>query len=307
MRKRERLWLFCVLLIFIFVVCFLIDLLRKDRAVWLLKFLRWSHVELAHVPEPFSVTHLILLFITSVLAGTVLKLSCRLSLGWIRRKTDRLVFASGLAFAGMELYKQLYCFYVLGSGSYDFSLFPFQFCSLPIYLCLLLPLLPSGALKDAGYRFLALFGTVGGLLVILYPRLSDFLYLCAHTVVWHILMVLLGAYLLIACDCGRSFKRDVLPTVGIFLSAVSVATLLNVIFSDVEGFQMFYMSPYHHTTFLFLDWVQARLGWWISMLIYVLAFVFLAAIPLWWLGKFFLKRKEKGIRRLKNKKTEKNF
>ena len=120
-------------------------------------------------------------------------------------------------------------------------------------------------------------------------------------------MILLGVYLLIAKDCGRSFKRDVLPSVCVFLSVVSLATVLNVIFSDVEGFQMFYMSPYHHTTFLVLDWVQARVGWWLAMLLYILAFIFLAAIPLWWLGKFFLNGKEQGIRRVKNKKTEKNF
>lgn len=297
MRKKEWIHRLCVCLILIFAACDAVYLLNGGRAKWLLEILQGSDVVLGRVPAPFSISHLLILAVTAFLAGVVLNFSCKLSRGWTGRKTDRIVFYAGVAFGLMELYKQLYCFYVLGSGTYDFSLFPFQFCSLPIYFCLILPLLPDGVAKVAGYRFLAIYGTVGGVLVILYPRLSHHLYLCAHTLVWHVLMILLGAYLLVACDCGRSLKRDFLPPTAIFLSVVSLATLLNVIFSSVEGFHMFYMSPYHQTTFLFLDWVQARFGWWLAMTVYVLAFVFLAALPLWWLGRFFLKRRKKDARR----------
>ena len=104
---------------------------------------------------------------------------------------------------------------------------------------------------------------------------------------------------MIAVDCGRSLRRDYLPAAGVFLAMVTLATVLNVVFFHLDGFHMFYMSPFHHTTFIFLDWVQDRHGWWPSMVIYLFAFLFLAALPLWFLGRVFIKKRENHAKRTK--------
>ena len=51
-----------------------------------------------------------------------------------------LLFACGVFLAFSEVYKQLFLYYIENNQHYDWWYFPFQLCSLPMYLCLLLPL-----------------------------------------------------------------------------------------------------------------------------------------------------------------------
>ena len=53
-----------------------------------------------------------------------------------------LLFACGIFLAFSEVYKQLFLYYIENNRHYDWWYFPFQLCSLPMYLCLLLPFVP---------------------------------------------------------------------------------------------------------------------------------------------------------------------
>ena len=55
-----------------------------------------------------------------------------------QQKFDRIMLISGVILLIGELYKQLMNFYVVNDHVYDWWIFPFQLCSLPMYLCPLL-------------------------------------------------------------------------------------------------------------------------------------------------------------------------
>ena len=262
-----------------------------------------TRVELLHPPRLFSPLHLVGLAVCAL--GTVAL--CRLSRGLAQGNVDRIVFAMGMLFWILELYKQLLGFFVIGNGLYDFSLLPFQFCSLPLYMCLLAPLLPGKGWRSACYAFLALYGTVGGYLVLLAPRLDAQFNLSLHTLLWHGLMVMLGLFLLVSLPIGKDPFRELLPSGGIFTASLTAATLLNLILRGRAELgrgvlNLFYLSPWEESDLWLLGELQARLGWLPMMVAYWCLFSLLGAIPLWFLGRFILKRRKRKEICLKNVK-----
>lgn len=260
-------------------------------------FLRKTVCAPDFAPEAFGTFHLVSLAVcicAAILAGVA---------AWrvgTESMTDHLVFAAGIVFFLLEWYKQIYHLYLVGNGTYDFTVFPFQFCSLPMYLCLAAPL-TGKRVRQILNCFLALFGTVGGYLVMAYPALPSSLTMCVHTMLWHSLMIALGVWLLIAVPCGRSFTGDYLPAAGVFLAAFSVAAILNVLLRETSGgkINLYYMSPYHRIRFLIVRDVQEHFGWVAAVAVYLLLFLCAGALPLWILGRVLCR-----IRR-KPEKTEK--
>ncbi len=293
MNKTLRGVRLAILLLMIVGTILAVYMMKEGMAEGLVQFLRESRRSFPRQPKAFTPFHYSFVVICIFCVIGAIHWAWSLPRDEERKKAicDRAVFLCGIVFGLMEVYKQIYSFYALSSGTYDFGIFPLQFCSLPIYFCLIAPILPRGRAQDACYRFLALFCTVGGYLVVGYPSLAVDLYLSMHTMVWHILMVALGAFLLVACDCGRSLRRDFLPTSAIFLSSCVLATVLNVLMKDL-GANHFYMSPYKMTTFVVIRDIQRICGWGVAMLSYILLFLFVGAFPLWLLGKLFIRIKE---------------
>lgn len=250
-------------------------------------------------PRAFGAFHLVCFFLCvalSVVAGVF---------GSIRKScTDRLVLLSGLFLLILELYKQLYgCFVLMQGKGYDFSIFPFQFCSLPLYLYLVVPWLREGRGKDLLYRFLGLYATMGGCLVMAYPAFYDRASLCIHTMLWHTAMIATGVLILFSRGYGKSWRHEVLATSPVFLLSLGMATFLNLLLTPYaqnspKPLNLFYMSPYQGTNFWVVREVRQAFGWGASLICYILLFVFVGATTV-----FFVKKGiDWGICRLKNEK-----
>lgn len=54
-------------------------------------------------------------------------------------KIKRIFFSMGLLLFASELWKQCTLTFILNDGIYDFWYFPFQLCSIPMYLLLVFP------------------------------------------------------------------------------------------------------------------------------------------------------------------------
>ena len=68
---------------------------------------------------------------------------CGLTAWKLRRVSDRtagaILFGLGLLLITSEVFKQLFNFFVLEDNRYCWGEFPFQLCSVPMYLCLIVP------------------------------------------------------------------------------------------------------------------------------------------------------------------------
>ena len=278
----------------------LILLLRSGAAPWLLRLLKELDTRPAKTPEAFGLFHFLWMGICLLMTGFAVLFAWRMPEQGRGERIDRNVFACGAAFFWLELLKQLFWCFVLSPDDYPFQVFPFQFCSLPIYFCLLAPILPWRAARTTCYRFLALYGTVGGCLVIGYPDFPDVAALCFHTMIWHSLMIAMGIYLLIVTQTGERFLREWFPATAVFLGSFAAATALNVAMNDLPGktsgpLNLFYMNPYRSTYFWGISDLWERFGWGVAALGYLVLFAVGAAIPLWFLGYLFrfLQRKIK--------------
>lgn len=80
----------------------------------------------------------------------------------------QILWICGLILAVSEIYKQLFLYEVINQKHYDWWYFPFQLCSTPMYLCLLLPVF-SVRLQKAAAVYLESFGFLGGIMALAEP------------------------------------------------------------------------------------------------------------------------------------------
>lgn len=165
--------------------------------------LSWLETLLSHTPrlgeapKPFGAFHLISLGL--ILGLFVLMILLRRRLPSSDKAVHRVltVFAIGLLL--LEMGKQILCSYDPANGwAYNWERFPFQFCSVPIYVALIAAFLPKGKAGQALLCFLATYSPVAGASVLVYPAravFSEILFLDVHTMLWHGAMLLFGLYL----------------------------------------------------------------------------------------------------------------
>lgn len=145
------------------------------------------------------------------------------------KKIDLVILIVTSVLTCSEIIKQ--CMLHIGYYHYfRLDIIPFAFCSIPIYVGFVGSLVKAGKVKDACYKFLAFYGIVGGISVMIYPTSvleTYFVYMALHSMFWHTLLVVISVFLIVSKGYGRSFKDELLPPLTIFLSCVVVAIALN--------------------------------------------------------------------------------
>ena len=180
--------------------------------------------------------------------------------------------------------------FLINVSSYNFAILPLQLCSYALYLFLLLPLLPSGRVKDGLYSFCGFYLTMGACIVMGYPTLYADVALNLHTMLWHMLMIAVGVLILVKRRLGRKIFSEMIPAILVFLSTVIVASAINITVTPyTEGsagkLNLFYMSPYIPTHYVIIGDVWRAFGWFPSLLTYIGLFVFVGAPLVWLLAK----------------------
>lgn len=160
-----------------------------------------------------------------------------------------------------EIYKQLFHYIVIGNYSYDWWIFPFQLCSIPMYLCLLMPLIHSPDRRRIAATFLLDFGLLGALGTFIDPSglMHPYLTLTVHGFVWHVILVFLGFYILMSGQADLSlpgFGR----TLPLFALCCILAEIGNWLFHVKGEIDLFYISPFTHSTQLFFADIDQLLG-----------------------------------------------
>lgn len=154
----------------------------------------------------------------------------------------------GLLLAASEIWKQLYLTFGINGGCYDWWYFPFQLCSTPMYVQLLLPHLKKGRLCHALLTFLMCYGTLGGIAAFAdtsgmhYPALS----LTVHSYLWHILQILTGilAGFALFRGPGALLSRKAFGDASLlYLAFCAMASLINFFVTPHAVINMFYINP----------------------------------------------------------------
>lgn len=182
---------------------------------------------------PYSFFHIAL-----TLAGTLAAafLACRLARAKHPAETG-VLFSCGLLLAAAEVYKQGFLYTVVYSHHYEWWFFPFQLCSIPMYLCLAYPFLktdprqtapsPSPAQRTVA-TFLQDFGLLGGIMALAVPDgfLHPYWTLTLHGFFWHFILLFLGLYCCLRGLTDPTLRgyRKILP---LYLACCLIACTVN--------------------------------------------------------------------------------
>ena len=201
----------------------------------------------------------------------------------------RILLFAWLILLFTELYKQLaYSFSFDGDGGvsdYLWLSFPFQFCSMPLYVLPLAAFLKDGRFRDGIISFISTYLLFAGIAVMIYPG-NVYVYMVGiniQTMIHHGAQVLVGFLLLI----HTRNKKGIVPfLVGamIFLLLAVAALAMNIHVYTVmaergveKSFNMFFLNPYSDCPLPILSAIKAGAPYPVFFLTYVLGFTAIAA------------------------------
>jgi uncharacterized membrane protein YwaF len=197
-------------------------------------------------------------------------------------KADRTVVSVfAVILVGCELFKQFFWFEFY--GYYRMEIFPYQFCSVPIYVAVFAALVPWDKVREICYKFLAFYGIIGGLAVMLVPSAVLYTYfvpMSLHAMLWHTVLVVMGVYLIASRGYGKRLSEMISPAI-MFVCFVAIAIVGNILVYNLylntpacqpgDNLSMFYISPYYPTQLPLLGAVQ-QISYPLFVLSYLLFF-----------------------------------
>lgn len=209
-----------------------------------------------------------LIFLSGLAAAALAAwLACRLPL----KKQNLLLNLLAVLFPLSEIWKQLLLTWANG-GVYRWWYFPFQLCSIPMYILLAYPWLRGSSARKTLLMFLMCYCLLGGIAVFAdtsglhYPLKA----LTVHSYLWHILLIILGITagityirLLRSNEKKALFSRTLMTAFPLrpfvyssllYLSCCLIAEFLNLSLDRFGTINMFYINPdYQMQQIIFRD------------------------------------------------------
>lgn len=174
------------------------------------------------------------------------------------RKLNRVLKLLFLYFILSEIFKQIMLHII--NGCFDFWYFPFQLCSLPLYL------IPLYLLTQKKYllNFLSDFCLLGGIFAFFDTSGMHYVsnILTVNSYLWHYVLIYLGFFIKLNTE-GNDFRYEIM----IYLICIIIATVINVLFKDAN---MFYISPYHRMNQLVFRDISLNIGQNLTRIFYCL-------------------------------------
>ncbi len=230
------------------------------------EFMEWTAWEMTR-PESYGVFHLTFFFVGLAVSAV---------LAWLLRGLGEkgnkvLLLTVGGVLLASEIYRQLFYYHVIGNGSVQWWTLPFQLCDMPIYLCIIAPLLKKGKVQDALYNFMLAFNLMGGFIAFLEPSglTHEYWVLTLHAFIWHMTLVFIGLYLGFSRRAGTKLS-GYKGTVVVYVILCAVAFGINCALWKVsEGtINMFYVGPRNSPLIVF-ETICEKLGWYVNTPIYM--------------------------------------
>ena len=169
-------------------------------------------------------------------------------------------------------------------SEYQWYIFPWQFCSTPMYVGLLAAL-TKGKLHKGACAYLASFSLFAGLAVMFYPTtvFVKTLGINIQTMVCHGTMITLGMWLL-GTGYVKAELKTVLKAIPLFAVMVGIAVILNewayrAGIAPEHFFNMFYVSPYCAPHLPVYSLIQPVVPFPLCLVLYILGFGVAACAP----------------------------
>lgn len=181
------------------------------------------------------------------------------------------MFCTGMFLVITEVYKQCFYYFYRENHEYNFGIFPFQLCSVPMYLCIIAAFLKPGKIQNGIYGFMTTYNLLGGIMAFIEPSGITHSYwtLTLHAYLWHMSLIFIGIYLILSGRFAKT-KKDYLHATVTFIVLCALAFAINLTFWDVSGgnINMFFVGPRNSSLIVFKQ-ISQQFGWYISTLLYI--------------------------------------
>lgn len=259
------------------------------------RFVTWTAWEMV-TPKAYGWFHILFFvigFVLSIVLAIVLKKLNQKKVSWI-------LFWCGVFLIIIEIYKQFFYYFVIGNGSYEWWIFPFQLCSVPMYLCLVLPFIKNGKVKSAIFNFLLAINFFSGFVAFLEPSglLHSYYTLTFHSFSWHMMLIFIGL-LIWSTNNGCNKMKDYVRALPVFGIVVVIAEAINILLRNKPGVNMFFISPYNTSSIIVFKTINERFGWYVSAPLFILSI--LLGTYIFYLIFYFIKTRIKRRVEIKNK------
>ncbi len=200
------------------------------------------------------------------------------------KNVRRVVFLTAILVLVLEVYKLVIMGILYGDKTkYEFpwKSFPWQFCSMPMYLGLLVGV-TRGKVHNAICCFLATFAVFAGTAVMVYPGdvFIEIAGVNVQTMVCHGSMLVIGIFLYYTNHVKAELKT-LFKALPVFVICLTSAVLVNEVayrvgINNAEDFNMFYVSPYEEGYLPIYSYVQEVVPYPWCLLIYIAGFTLVA-------------------------------
>lgn len=240
-------------------------------------------------PQLFGAFHII----ASLLAAALAVIA---AVFFARRITDekrvrKILMSTGWILVALEVYKQLFLFFVVNDGAFDWWFFPFQLCSVPMYLCILLPLLYEGN-RSVFMTFMGSYTFVSAVAALVYPAdiLRSYTVLTIHGFMWHGLLLFISLLIIFTGSMDTSID-GLRSTASLFSALCVIALVINAMAEPAmpairaahpavthNWAAMFYLNPYHISPQPLVGTVQEAAGIPAGLILYAAVVVIVSSI-----------------------------
>ena len=247
-----------------------------------MEFLNFLDSEMI-TPTPYGWFHLMCFAIVIALSVLAVVFRKKFSV----KTVNIILLVTGIVMIVFEVYKQIIMNFDNGAFQpYAWYIFPFQFCSTPMYLMTLAGILRKGKVYDCIISYLGTFSLFAGLAVMFVPTtvFIPTIGINIQTMVVHGGMIVIGV-LLLATQTTKVEWKTILKALILFGIMVFVAFIMNIIWyfvgpADEHTFNMFFISPWYNCELPLLQMVQDSTPYPIFLLSYIVGFTACATIVL---------------------------
>lgn len=228
-------------------------------------------------PQPYGWFHLLWFALSLLILIPLLRYPKIQSGDHVRR----VVWVTSLIVIALEIYKQINFNFSYTDGisfDYQWYIFPFQFCSTPMYIGFLAGIFKKGKLHESLCAYLATYALFAGFGVMFYPTtvFIDTIGINIQTMICHGSMITIGIYLL-ATGYVPLKHKTILKALPVFAVNVTLAMIMNEIahltgLLEEETFNMFFISPYCDPSLPVYSLIQGVVPFPLCLVIYIAGF-----------------------------------
>ena len=191
------------------------------------------NIKFNNIPTLFGPLHICFLILTIIISFLIYFL--------LRNKNEDLLIKilsiSGIILILLEIWKQFFTYNYVFNKEYNMWFFPWQLCSMGMYVSTLLPLFNKDK-QNYLLIFLATYSLFGAIVALLLPydMLREQVLLTYHSFIYHIVLICQSiiAIIILRYRNDKHFK----PTLFLFLAMSLVAEIINIIshliFNDIH-------------------------------------------------------------------------